>query len=50
MPVKANIGIYVLGNNVTQGDFRKRSEDTMSDNENTSMYVLGNQVTHEDFR
>ena len=50
MSVKANICMYVLGNQVTQGDFRKRSGETVSVKANISMYVLGNQVTQGDFR
>ena len=44
-----NIGIYVLDNQVTQGD-TGNGEETMPNNVNISMYVLRNQLTQGDSR
>ena len=44
-----NIGIYVLGNQVTQGDFREWGGQTVTVKTNISIYLLDNQVTQGHF-
>ena len=48
MPDNKAIDKHVLGNQVTQGDFRQRK--VVSDNENIDICVLGNQVTQTEGR